>query len=162
MPRLSPAIGLLALALTASCWIEDRTPAGSRQDEGAIRAILREYYQSVSDGDWIALRALFSPGATVAVPDRTIEGRTVFTAGVLPVDSALSVVRRTLANLNAVRFEGRMLRADVRQHGDIAAVWVTADERLVLPTDSTLQREVVEHFTLRRSAGRWSIVSAAW
>jgi hypothetical protein len=78
----------------------------------------------------------------------------------VPIDLALGVLARRLEGLDAGRFDIRVLRADYRQEGDLAGVWLVT--RRVLPVaGSVTDREWIEHLVLRRIAGEWRILSLA-
>jgi hypothetical protein len=59
------SVALVVAVLLAGCRIEDRTPAGTRRDDDAIRSVLATYYQSLGQRDWSRSRALFWDSATV-------------------------------------------------------------------------------------------------
>jgi len=64
--------GLATLGLLVACRIEDHTPAGSRSDESAIRAVVADYIRAINGRDWTAARADFLPGTTVDYSHETV------------------------------------------------------------------------------------------
>ena len=122
--------GLLFAALclgttaVASCRIEDHTPAGTRRDEDAVQEIVARYARRLSNRDWDRVRALFWRNGTYSGP---MIPRSAGNA--LPVDSALHVIGRRVEGPEADAFHVRVLRTDLRQEGDLAAVWVTLRRR---------------------------------
>jgi hypothetical protein len=78
----------------------------------------------------------------------------------VPIDLALGVLARRLEGLDPTRFDIRILRADYRQEGDLAAVWLVT--RRVLPVaGSAAEREWYEHMVLRHIGDEWRILSLA-
>jgi hypothetical protein len=76
------------------------------------------------------------------------------------IDLALGLLARRLEGLDAKRFDIRVLRADYRQEGDLAGVWLVT--RRVLPVaGSVTDREWIEHMVLRRMGDQWRILSLA-
>ncbi len=70
------------------------------------------------------------------------------------------MLARRLEGLDTARFDIRVLRADYRQEGDLAGVWLVT--RRVLPVaGSVSEREWFEHLVLRRIDGEWRILSLA-
>jgi hypothetical protein len=154
MYRMLLCLGLLA---AASCRIEDHTPTGSRRDEEAVQAIVTRYARTLSDRDWTAARALFWPDATYSGPMLPMDNDT---HQAVSIDLALGLLARRLEGLDARRFDIRVLRADYRQEGDLAGVWLVT--RRVLPVaGSVTDREWIEHMVLRRMGDQWRILSLA-
>jgi len=154
MHRMLLCLGLLA---GVSCRIEDHTPTGSRRDEEAVQAIVTRYARTLSDRDWSAARALFWPDATYSGPMLPMDNDT---HQAVPIDLALGLLARRLEGLDARRFDIRVLRADYRQEGDLAGVWLVT--RRVLPVaGSVTDREWIEHMVLRRLGDQWRILSLA-
>jgi hypothetical protein len=79
----------------------------------------------------------------------------------LSIDSALHVIARTLEGPDAEVFDVRVLRTDLRQEGDLTAVWVTLRRRVPLPGAGPVERDWVEHLVLRRIGSNWRILSVA-
>lgn len=88
--------------LLCGCHLQDRTPAGSRNDEAEIRQVVRDAYADWDRGNWPALARLYETpppaSGTGAWPDQQ-------------PDANVSV---------------RLLRMDVHQTGTLADVWVAA------------------------------------
>ena len=149
---------LLALCLGAAsaCRIEDHTPAGTRRDEDAVQVIIARYARRLSVRDWDQVRALFWRNGTYSGP---MIPRSAGNA--LPIDSALHVIARTVEGPEAATFQVRVLRTDLRQEGDLAAVWVTLRRRTPLPGAGPVERDWVEHMVLRRIGPNWRILSVA-
>ncbi len=118
----------LGAAAVAACRIEDHTPAGSRRDEDAVQEIVARYARRLSARDWDDVRALFWRNGTYSGP---MIPRSAGNA--LSIDSALHVIARTVEGPEAATFHVRVLRTDLRQEGDLAAVWVTLRRRMPLP-----------------------------
>ena len=151
----SAAIALVVLA--AACRIEDRTPTGSRLDEDAIRAVVANYYQSLSARDWSGSRALFWDSATIvlrhAAPDSAWrEFRSA--------DAYHRYLARTYAGDRSRTLAVRMFRLDTRQQGDLASAWVITRRR---PLAGEGREEVgtADNLLLRRHDGAWRILSFA-
>jgi hypothetical protein len=153
MFRLRPAAVACALVVGA-CRIEDHTPTGSRSDDEAIQHVLTEYTRALSARDWPCVRELFWGEATYEMALSTSNL-------VLPIDSAR---RRLLPPGDAGdgrTFDVRVLRADTRQEGDLAATWLVSRHRLTSPAGVVLESDWTEHLVLRRVAGEWRILSIA-
>lgn len=154
-----PSLALLAFALlgSASCRIEDWTPAGTRRDEDAVQVLVARYARSLSRRDWTDVRRLFWRDGSYSGP---LIPRSVGDA--LPIDSALAVIARTVENGDPAAFDVRVLRTDFRQDGDLAAVWLTLRRRMALPGGvGPSERDHVEHLVVRRIGSEWRILSVA-
>lgn len=130
------------------CHFEDRTPAGSRRDDAAIRAVIATYYESLAAGDLGRYRELFAPGAVLrrAAPFDAAAGA----FSVLPLDSLVAGWRVAGMPTGAA---GRILRTDVRQRDGIATAWVT-----VARADFTPTPERMDLFVLERYGAGWRIL----
>jgi ketosteroid isomerase-like protein len=127
---------LAALALLAACRIEDHTPAGSRSDESAIRAVVAGYISAINARDWSGARAAFLPGTTVDYAHATV---------------TLDDFFKDLAESTDSSGRGRqLLRLDLRQVGDLAAGWGAYR----LGAGSAV---AMNHFVLRKTAVGWRI-----
>jgi SnoaL-like domain len=146
----------LGAAPAAACRIEDHTPAGSRRDEDAVQEIVASYARRLSAREWDRVRALFWRNGTYSGP---MIPRSAGHA--LPIDSALHVIARAVEGPEAATFHVRALRTDLRQEGDLAAVWVTLRRRTPLPGAGPVERDWVEHMVLRRIGSSWRILSVA-
>jgi hypothetical protein len=157
MARRSPPVVLLILMLvgTTACRIEDRTPTGSRRDEEAVQALVTGYARTLSARDWRAARALFWADASYAGPMIPVPGDGHQAA---PIDLAINTIARRVEGLDTQRFDVRILRADIRQDGDIAAVWITTRRRIPA-AGRVIEGDWVEHLVLRRIDGEWRILS---
>jgi hypothetical protein len=157
MSRLRDSLLWLGLLAVVSCRIEDHTPTGTRHDEEAVQSIVTRYARSLSDRDWVAARRLFWPDAIYSGPMLPMDGDS---HQAVPIDLALGVLARRLEGLDTARFDIRVLRADYRQEGDLAGVWLVT--RRVLPVaGSVSERDWFEHLVLRRIDGEWRILSLA-
>jgi hypothetical protein len=157
MSRLHRAALSLGLLAVLGCRIEDHTPTGSRQDEEAVQSLVSGYARTFSERQWSAARALFWSDATYSGPLVPI------TAGVhqaVPIDFALDAIARRLEGLGLQRFDLRVLRADFRQEGDLAGVWMTTRRRLPIAGE-VVEGEWIEHLVCRRIEGEWRILSIA-
>jgi hypothetical protein len=157
MSRLRGTALWLALLATLGCRIEDHTPTGSRQDEDAVQTLVAGYARTFSERDWGGARALFWSDASYSGPLLPI------TAGVhqaVPIDFALAAIARRLEGLGLQRFDLRVLRADFRQEGDLAGVWMTTRRRLPVAGD-VVEGDWIEHLVCRRIDGTWRILSVA-
>jgi hypothetical protein len=146
----------LCLGAAAACRIEDRTPTGTRRDEDAVQEIVARYARRMSARDWDRVRALFWRNGTYSGP---MIPRSAGNA--LAIDSALHVIARTVEGPEAATFYVRVLRTDLRQEGDLAAVWVTLRRRTPLAGAGPVERDWVEHMVLRRIGSSWRILSVA-
>ncbi|HXE57848.1 MAG TPA: nuclear transport factor 2 family protein [Gemmatimonadales bacterium] len=146
-----------AVTAALACRIEDRTPAGSRRDEAAIRAALRNYYAALDARDWDACRAAFWRGATFSgLADPGDTARQVASVPAESVFAALAADARRVPD----SLDLQVVRTDLRQEGDLAAAWVLVrirDRRDGAGPDE----EAVEHLLLRRIAGEWRIATLA-
>ncbi len=154
------ALVLAALCLgataVAACHIEDRTPAGSRRDEDAVQNIVARYARQMSERDWDHLRGLFWRNGTYSGP---LVPRSAGNA--LPIDSALHIIARSLERPDSATFDVRVMRTDLRQEGDLAAVWLTLRRRMPAGDAGPSDRDWVEHLVLRRIGDNWRILSVA-
>lgn len=133
---LRTLLGMVALCLLAACRIEDHTPAGSRSDESAIRAMVAGYISAINSRDWAAARAAFLPGTTVDYAHATV---------------TLDEFLRDLAESTDSSGQGRqLLRLDLRQVGDLAAGW--GAYRL-----GSGPGVAMTHFVLRKTVVGWRI-----
>ncbi|MEO8031633.1 MAG: hypothetical protein ABJC74_03030 [Gemmatimonadota bacterium] len=130
----------LAVVLLAACHIEDHTPAGSRQDETAIREVVARYIGDVNQRDWVAARSRFIPTASVEYAHASVS-----------LDRFLLDMRRQSDSLSTRR---ELLRLDLRQVGDMAAGW--GAYRLG-PGEAI----AMSHFVLRRTPEGWRIAHLA-
>ncbi len=148
-------IGLLALS---GCRIEDRTPTGTRRDEDTIQHLLSRYARRLSQRDWTGVRSLFWQDGTFAGP--VGPGAPSDYHQAISIDAALRILERWLRGVEPRNFDVRVLRTDLRQEGDLAAVWLVTRRRT--PSGPTaVDREWVEHVVLRRIDGDWRILSVA-
>lgn len=155
MARSFTAALFLGVLLAAACRIEDHTPTGSRHDEEAVQALIAGYARLLSDRDWKGARALFWADATYAGPIVPPPGDT---HQAVPIDLAINTIARRVEGLDPERFDVRILRADVRQDGDLAAAWLSTRRRIPIAGD-VIEGDWVEHLVLRRIDGEWRILS---
>jgi SnoaL-like domain len=148
-----PAAFSAALLMLAACRIEDHTPTGSRRDDEAIQHLLVQYTHGISTRDWPAVRQLFWHDGTYEV---------VTPAGnrVLPIDSARAAVLPRWDPVAGPPSDLRILRADTRQEGDLAATWLVTRQR-VSQRSGPEESDRVEHLVLRRVGTDWRIVNVA-
>jgi len=153
MIRLRSAAVACALVIGA-CRIEDHTPTGSRSDDEAIQHVLMEYTRGLSARDWPCVRELFWNDATyeMTLPTRNL---------ILPIDSARPRLLPSGDPGDGRSFDVRVLRADTRQEGDLAATWLVTRRRLTSPAGVVLESDWTEHVILRRIAGEWRVLSIA-
>lgn len=142
--------------MVAACKIEDHTPAGTRRDEDAVQDIITRYARRLSDRRWDGVRELFWRNGTYSGP---MIPRSAGSA--LSIDSALHVIARAVDGPDSNAFHVRVIRTDLRQEGDLAAVWVTLRRVTALPGSGTVERDWVEHLVLRRIGSGWRILSVA-
>jgi uncharacterized protein DUF4440 len=157
MARRPAAALLLVLLLAPACRIEDHTPTGSRRDEEAVQSLVAGYARTMSAHDWKGARALFWTDASYAGPLVPAPGDA---HQAIPIDLAISSLARRVDGLDPRRFDVRILRADVRQDGDLAAAWMTTRRRVPVAGD-VVESDWVEHLVLRRIGGEWRILSVA-
>lgn len=151
MPRLGSAL-LCVLLLVAGCTIEDRTPAGTRRDEAAVRAVIATYYTMITDQNWSLGRGVFWDSADVTLNHRNGE------SGWIAFQGAPDYFVYLMRSAPAERQAYRLIRTDFHQQGDVASVWATA--RLSSSTDApgSIESGRVDHFVLRRMNGGWRII----
>jgi hypothetical protein len=148
-------IGFLAVT---GCRIEDHTPTGTRRDEDTIQHLISRYARRLSQRDWGGVRTLFWQDGTYAGPVGLGAPSDYHQA--ISIDVALRVLERWLRGVEPQNFEVRVLRTDLRQEGDLAAVWVVTRRRT--PSGPTaVERDWMEHVVLRRIDGHWRILSVA-
>ena len=158
MRRLRLAALGLGLLVAAGCRIEDRTPTGTRKDEDRIQQLISRYARSLSARDWSGVRSLFWQDGSYAGPIGP--GAPTDYHQAVSIDAALRVLDRWLRGAERKNFDVRVLRTDLRQEGDLAAVWVVTRRRVPAgPTFS--ERDWIEHVVLRRIDGDWRILSVA-
>ena len=141
------SVALVVAVVLAGCRLEDRTPAGTRRDDDAIRSVLATYYQSLGQRDWSRSRTLFWDSATVELRRAA-------------PDAYHQYLARTYAGDRSSVIAVRMFRLDIRQQGDLASAWVVTRRR---PLAGEGREEVgtVDNMVLRRRDGAWRIVSYA-
>jgi hypothetical protein len=158
MSRLRLAAVGLCLLVATGCQIEDRTPTGTRRDEDRIQHLISRYARSLSARDWSGVRTLFWQDGTYAGPIGP--GAPTDYHQAVSIDAALRVLDRWLRGAERRNFDVRVLRTDLRQEGDLAAVWVVTRRRV--PAGPTFtERDWIEHVVLRRIDGDWRILSVA-
>ncbi len=145
----------LVLLSAQACRIEDRTPTGTRRDGEAVQALVAGYARRLSERDWEGARALFWADASYAGPMIPVPGDL---HQAVPIGLAINTIARRVDGLDAQRFDVRVLRADVRQEGDLATVWMTTRRRMPV-AGGFAEGNWVEHLVLRRIGGEWRILS---
>lgn len=140
--------------LVGGCHIEDRTPTGSRRDDEAIQRVITDYTRGLSARDWPRVRGLFWNEATYQLG---------LSSGnlVLPIDSARVRLLPPGSAGDGRTLDVRVLRADTRQEGDLAATWLLSRHQLASPAGVVLESDWTEHLVLRRVGGEWRILSIA-
>ncbi|MEP6574462.1 MAG: hypothetical protein ABJD11_17305 [Gemmatimonadota bacterium] len=143
-------VPLLLIAVAGSaCHIEDRTPAGSRRDDIAIRGVILDFYRGRSDGDTARYRSALWKSATwgpVARPG-TATPEPLF----LPIDSLPGY-----SGASSSGHDVQVLRIDLRQERDVAAAWVSYTEHTATnPGEGAL----VDHVLLKRIGTDWRIAN---
>ena len=138
------------------CRIEDHTPAGTRRDEVAVQDVLSRYTRGLDRRDWDQVRSLFWRNGTYSGP---LIPRSA--GNPVSIDSALGIFAFTLGGHEAITFQVRSMRTDLRQEGDVAAAWVTLRRRTPLAGAGVVERDWVEHIVLRRIGSSWRILSVA-
>ena len=135
--RLSRALLIVGLLILAACRIEDHTLAGTRRDEAAIREAIESYYRAVSARDDPSFHGLFVAGAAID-----------FTGGRVAAADSSAPARVEAAGPH----DARVIRTDLRQSRDLAAVWVSVRGA------GTARGEMgIDHFVLRRGPAGWRI-----
>jgi hypothetical protein len=145
-------LALLILPLLA-CRVEDRTPAGTRRDETAVRAVAAAYYEATAAQDWRAARAVLWDSADVALQAGPSAWITFEAA-----DPYLADLSRRWAGIPAGMLSPRLIRTEYRQADGVAGLWVVL-RRAERGADGAV-REVgrAEHFVMRRLPEGWRIV----
>lgn len=140
------SLALASIVLLAGCAIEDRTPAGSRADEAEIRNVVATYYRGIDARALEPVRGMLWDSLQVITAEsgvwRSIRG----------ADAWLDSLASRRGALPAGLADVETLRFDVRQDGDIAAVWT------VLRGAAGAR---VDHVLLARSRDGWRIVGVA-
>ena len=144
---------LLAIVALPACRIEDRTPTGSRRDDQSIRAVVATYYRSLSARDWPSSRSLFADSAQIMVRGADDTSWNHF-AGSEPYH--LELIRQA-RDRPIEAGEVLVARLDVRQEGELAAVWVSARHHVSDPEHA--ESRSADHFVLRRVDGAWRVVA---
>lgn len=155
MSRPLIAACLLILLPAQACRIEDHTPTGTRRDAEAVQRLVAGYARTLSERDWAGARALFwsdasYSGAMIPAPGDAHQA--------VPIDLALATIARRVSGLDTNRFDVRVLRADVRQEGDLATAWMATRRRTPV-AGGFADENWVEHLVLRRIGGEWRILS---
>ena len=158
MSRLRLTALCFGLLVAAGCSIEDRTPTGTRRDEDRIQHLISRYARHLSARDWPGVRSLFWQDGTYAGPIGP--GAPTDYRQAVSIDAALRVLDRWLQGAERRNFDVRVLRTDLRQEGDLAAVWVVTRRRTPAGSTST-EGDWIEHVVLRRIDGDWRILSVA-
>jgi uncharacterized protein (TIGR02246 family) len=158
MSRLRLAAVWIGILAIGGCEIEDRTPTGTRRDEDKIQHLISRYARTLSARDWGGVRSLFWQDGTYAGPIGP--GAPTGYHQAVSIDVALRVLDQWLQGAEPRSFEVRVLRTDLRQEGDLAAVWVVTRRRIPSGSTST-ERDWMEHVVLRRIDGDWRILSVA-
>ncbi len=155
--RPRAAVWAASLVLTVGCRLEDHTPAGTRHDEDAIQHVVNEYARHLSERDWSGVRSLFWDGGRYAgfIAPGVPRG-----LAAVPIDSALDGLSRALLGSEPSDYDVRIVRTDLRQEGDLAAVWASTRRRIPGAGGPT-ERDWVEHLVLRRAGDDWRILSVA-
>ena len=155
MARPLIAACLLVLAPVQACRIEDHTPTGTRRDAEAVQALAQGYARTLSERDWAGARALFWADGSYSGPMIPAPGDA---HQAVPIDLAITTIARRVGGLDTNRFDVRVLRADVRQEGDLATVWMTTRRRTPI-AGGFAEGSWVEHLVLRRIGDEWRILS---
>jgi uncharacterized protein (TIGR02246 family) len=158
MSRLRLAAVWIGILAIGGCEIEDRTPTGTRRDEDKIQHLISRYARTLSARDWGGVRSLFWQDGTYAGPIGP--GAPTGYHQAVSIDVALRVLDQWLQGTEPRSFDVRVLRTDLRQEGDLAAVWVVTRRRIPSGSTST-ERDWMEHVVLRRIDGDWRILSVA-
>jgi hypothetical protein len=157
MPFRRLALAAAVVLGASSCRIEDRSPTGSRRDDAAIQRVLLEYHRSLAAHDWERARPLVWRGATYAGVADGQSGAAGMVNEILPLDSLF--VRRERPAESAMHPDDiQVVRVDLRQHGDLAAAWVTTRRA---GAGAAGEGNWMEHFVLRRIGGGWRILGIA-
>jgi hypothetical protein len=126
------------------------SPAGARVDSaalGEVAAVLGEYYELRTAGNWRSLRERFWPGATVVVIGAAQPGRPMSAWSV----EAFSRMRRGPSATQATASQSWQIRLE----GDAAAAWVP----LLVRADAGA-RSPTDLFLLARQGREWRIAGA--
>jgi hypothetical protein len=112
----------------------------------------------MSERDWAGVRSLFWQDGSYSGPIGP--GAPSDYRQAISIDTALRVLERWLRGVERENFDVRVLRTDLRQQGDLAAVWIVTRRRT--PSGSTsVEQDWVEHLVLRQIDGDWRILSVA-
>jgi hypothetical protein len=158
MPPLQ-RLALAGLVLLTACHLEDHTPEGSRRDEAQIREVIAEYYRGFTAQDWATCRRFFAPGAIVTYPAKAT-GDSVAGTVIVPADSIFLSWARLEEAGTFPSPQARIVRADLRQVGSVAAVWVSVRQTLPVAFESQpagIEIEDVEHWVLHRTSEGWRV-----
>lgn len=140
---------LLLLCVTlavGSCRFEDRTPAGSRPEDSALRTLVTDFYQAIGTRDTAALGRTSLPAATVLLDGADVT--------LVPLRTMIEVPER--------RNEGggvRMSRVDLRPDGREATARV-----VVIAVNPRDQREYesTDFLTIAHREGAWRVAQAVF
>jgi hypothetical protein len=146
---LGRRLGLLpCLAiLLVSCRFEEHAPGGLRPEDGAVRSLVAEFYQSVGARDQRRLERSVLPAATVLLSRP---------------GGALLVPVRTMIDVPERRNEGggvRIARVDLRPDGEVATARVVVV--FTAPADQR-EFEATDFLTIAHREGAWRVAQAVF
>jgi hypothetical protein len=144
------------------CWLATCPPAAAQQTkpsaEAEIRALLQDYYHSMSARDWTRYRTFFSEEATLTTVWQD-EQDTLPRIHSTTIDEFIA--RTPEGPDSQPIFEEKMLEAEVSVKGGLAQAWVRYAATFG-SADHLMKWTGYDLFSFIRHQGRWKIVSLVY
>jgi hypothetical protein len=157
--RTTMLIASLLVAYPARAQVPDLSLApASDSIRGEVLEFVTSYYETLSDRDWGRFADHFWPGATITTVWQP-QGES--TARVVVQTVPEFVEQAPLGPGSREIFEERMLAAEVRMTGDMAAVFARYAARFGDPGD-VVDWEGIDFFSLLRHESEWRIVALSF
>lgn len=149
LPRLLLAV--LGVVMVGGCSLEYRPPEGSARERELIRAVIDTFHLRLSqDRD----EFVSSLPTGVQVSWRSRESAS-------PTD-LWQAVRDFTGRLGGTRLAARALRVQIRQEGDLADAWVSAEWSLALASGQSAVFHPRALFVLTKEGGGWNVRSVRY
>lgn len=130
-----------------------RSPA-----EQELYLILEEYYETMSDRDWIAYRDFFVAGGTLTTVWKA-ESEAKPAIHTYSIDQFLAQTKDGPDSQPI--FEEKMTSADMKIQGNLASVFVRYKAKFGT-SENLMEWEGFDHFSMIRFEGKWKIVSITY
>lgn len=151
--------GFFAALVACTLKTETSGPAfstgGNDAEEILVGAMLKQYYQDMTDRDWSQYRSHFWENATLTTEWQK-PGDTVSRVHVITIDEFIREAPNGPGS--APVFEERMTGSKVEIRGNLATVWAKYEAKFGQP-DHLEQWSGLDVFSLMKHEGQWKIVS---